>query len=432
MKGKRNLMQNLNICQVCGVKFINIDFLKSHYWDVHTDIPNKIFLDEYMSKYINPDMLCGTGDLKVRKKRVRSDEKESNEINKKYHRLSQDKYDFISDNFKVSRQTVVGLAEYLFLTLNLKKEEITQEHIAEHKPKFISTTLDYFLLKTNGDIKEAKRLLTLRQGSTSKKAFVEKYGEEEGGEKYLEHFHNIHTKMKGHKSYTSLEAFVEKYGEDEGNKKYKEHIVKITPSLENFISRHGEEEGTKKFKEWKKAIGATLPNFVKRYGEEEGLKRYTAYRAKVSGARGKASKESLNIFLPLLNFVRELDMEDQLSFGYENNREFYLQNVSEDKVYIYDFTLRKIKVIIEYNGTTWHPNKNKLTEAEWKTWLEPYSKMSADEKYAYDEKKRKFAEDKGFAVLEVWSDDDIEYSIKKAKEFILKHMERGDEWMIWI
>jgi len=129
------------------------------------------------------------------------------------------------------------------------------------------------------------------------------------------------------------------------------------------------------------------------------------------------------VFKPIIEYIKLLGLEEELYIGIENKKEYFLYDKKEDNFYLYDFTLRNQKIIIEYNGVTFHPNKNKLTESEWKTWSEPYSNMKADEKYNYDQIKIKYAEKHGFKILEIWSDETVEDNINIIKDFLYNNIE---------
>lgn len=338
----------------------------------------------------------------------------------KCYNLSKEKYSLIKKlcgkfpNFR-------SMADYLYLELKLTENEITSEIINKHKPKFSSVSLEFFLKKTGGDVVKAKELQTKRQTTTSKKSFIERYGEEAGKKKYDEHFKNIHSKVKG-QSYNTLESFIEKYGEEDGTKKFKKAKALGAPTLANFIRCHGEEAGPEKHASWIKKMGRTLENFQRKYGIEEGKVRYKNYRSKFGGAMGKASKESLTIFNPIAEYLINLGYEDDLYYGVDGKKEYFLYDKKTDNYYLFDFTIRSAKIIIEYNGLAYHPYKERLTENEWKQWKEPYSKMSAEDKFEKDQGKIKFAEKQGFKVLEIWSDASVDENINISKNFIKENL----------
>lgn len=83
------------------------------------------------------------------------------------------------------------------------------------------------------------------------------------------------------------------------------------------------------------------------------------------------------------------------------------------KPYFYDLSFPNEKIIIEYNGHMWHPNKNKLTELEWNEWRSIYGNFTADEIYNKDRIKIQFAESLGYEIFEIWSNENLDIQIKK-------------------
>lgn len=71
-------------------------------------------------------------------------------------------------------------------------------------------------------------------------------------------------------------------------------------------------------------------------------------------------------------------------------------------------------MVVEYHGSTWHPNKDKLTSEEWSTWRNPFNQIiTADEKYNDDQYKKKIAESNGFTYFEIWDTDDKDVVLDK-------------------
>jgi len=132
-----------------------------------------------------------------------------------------------------------------------------------------------------------------------------------------------------------------------------------------------------------------------------------------------ASKESLTIFLPIISLLIENKIIDYKDYyiGYEDKVEYFL--ISSGKYYSYDFTIPSLSVIIEYNGSIWHPRKDRMTELEFENFIMVHSKMTPCEKEEYDLKKNNAAKSKGFSVLEIWDTDSVEYNIDLCKNFIM-------------
>lgn len=278
--------------------------------------------------------------------------------------------------------------------------------------------------------------------------YIKKYGNIKGQEKYQEHINKISIS-------NSLEGYKKKYGDFEGKKKFREvskskdsmslkyflsknegdynkavfefedRKMSVNISLNTLISKYGEIDGYKKHNERIEKAKITLlsnPNYEKicksravtlekmiyNHGIELGNIKYNNWLLNTKVPICKASKESLNIFEPLIEILIEkysIKYED-IYLGKDNKNEFFLKNGNE--IFFYDFTIRSKKIIIEYNGVAFHP-KNENSE-----WINPFN--NEDAKTAFERQRRKIelAEKNGFKVLELWSDEtgNIEKCIK--------------------
>jgi hypothetical protein len=91
------------------------------------------------------------------------------------------------------------------------------------------------------------------------------------------------------------------------------------------------------------------------------------------------------------------------------------------KYYFYDLTILydDIKLIIEYHGHKFHPNKEKMTQEEWYNWNMLFqNNITADMKYATDQRKKQIAIKNGFKYLEIWDNDNFNENNNKIKKFI--------------
>jgi very-short-patch-repair endonuclease len=138
-------------------------------------------------------------------------------------------------------------------------------------------------------------------------------------------------------------------------------------------------------------------------------------------------EESLKIFSVIYERIKDLT---NICVYYGDpkidKKEYFLYDKSEKRYYFYDFTILKddLKIIIEYNGSKFHPRKYSLTEEEWKNWRCLFNEdIDADTKYKYDCKKRDLALDNGFQYLEIWSDDVFDSNIEKSIDFILQSLQ---------
>ena len=108
------------------------------------------------------------------------------------------------------------------------------------------------------------------------------------------------------------------------------------------------------------------------------------------------SKESLLYFFPLIEKLEESNFKYYI--GIEGNREFCI-SVKGEQSYFYDLCIPSLNLIVEYNGVVWHAKKG---DTEWK---HPITKQNYTDNLLYFEKKKKAAEDRGFEVMIIWSDD---------------------------
>jgi hypothetical protein len=241
----------------------------------------------------------------------------------------------------------------------------------------------------------------------------------------------------------SLDGYIKRHGIDEGTRLYKEFCQKTQKqnTLSGYIERYGSQDGPIKYGQTqnKKSFSHTLSGYSERYGNEDGLIRYTKRRQTyiqslygnktedeltafhksqgltykdavikhgllaancIFNSRGasaaKASKESLRVLIPFYKYVRKSGIaKSDVYWGISGSSEYFIRE--NEKFVTFDFTIRSIRVIIEYNGIAWHA-KNPTD-----TLKHPYGK-TASEVYTYDKQKHEMAERQGFTIITVWSD----------------------------
>lgn len=75
---------------------------------------------------------------------------------------------------------------------------------------------------------------------------------------------------------------------------------------------------------------------------------------------GKASKESLKLFIPLYKYLRKNNiLREDIYFGISGSNEYFLRSMKDKLFCKYDFTILSHKLIIEYDGIYWHNDKEK-------------------------------------------------------------------------
>lgn len=337
-----------------------------------------------------------------------------------------------------------------------------------------SNSFEFISLVENVSLEEANRILKKRNSSPfyrenfeteeeyrksqsrSLEYYIEKYGED--GEKlYKQHMEKI--------SYSnSSDRYINEFGEDEGKRifyeissskdtmsydyflkkndndkklalfEYKKRLESVNVSVENWIKKYGYEkailknkERTKKSKETfdrnpnkeeiNKSRAITIENLYNKYGDMDIAKeKYNDWLSKVTVPFTKASKESLIIFNPLIDKLKELNIKyEDIYIGSDNKDEYFIRD--GNNIFFYDFTIKSKKIIIEYNGILFHP-KNENSK-----WVNPFNKnITPKEAYNKQQYKINLAKNKGFYLLEIWSDDEPEFNINKCLEFIKKNI----------
>lgn len=207
-------------------------------------------------------------------------------------------------------------------------------------------------------------------------------------------------KVKAIQATNTIEAYVMKYGEVDGKTRFNNRIKQWT------ITMSSEKIGRKR------SLG--LWRYIERHGEEEGRKKYIAMRKKrnVTFEFGKASKESLIAFSPILKYCDENKLD--YFVGVEGNKEWFISN--ESKTYFYDLTIPSLSVIIEYNGTAFHPS-NALTNTELNEWKQLFTNKSSREVLAEDSHKKDIAIRNGWDIHYIYADN-VEADIEKLRNHI--------------
>jgi len=261
-------------------------------------------------------------------------------------------------------------------------------------------------------------------------------------------------KLSDHQATFNLEKCVKRYGELEGQRIWQDRQDRWQKTLNNksdeeraainkkkdcmsvglFIEKYGPELGPSKFKEECKKRSCSLESYIKKFGEREGRERYKQFREKIRRSKRFTnssifSKESLEVFIPLYEWLlsRNYNQTD-IFIGCNELGEYHLfgnmTSISSGdmltKNYFYDFTVKSLNIMIEYNGERHHPNPS-MSEEKWEKWRSAFGKRTADECHKYQMNKIGVARKAGFDVLEIWSSSSFTKNIEICKEFIAKH-----------
>jgi hypothetical protein len=199
---------------------------------------------------------------------------------------------------------------------------------------------------------------------------------------------NMHQKLKksGYSYRENNPMCIEYYikrgsDEKEANELLRLHLEKTRNSIDGFFMRYGDEDiAIEKYSEYIKNRKLT---WFEKYGRNTPM-------------LPRTSKESLKFFIPLYKNIRRLGLQkEDIQWGIAGSREFFIGD--EGDTFAYDFTIKSIKYIIEYNGSFWHSNPL----GDYKGFL------SEDIIIAKDYKKKNVAIKKGFRYKTVWDTDDF-------------------------
>jgi len=131
---------------------------------------------------------------------------------------------------------------------------------------------------------------------------------------------------------------------------------------------------------------------------------------------GKASKESLIIFNPLIEWcINNINiLIDDIYIGIDDKKEYFIPY--NKKIFFYDFTIKSKKIIIEFNGVLFH------AKDEFSNWNNPFTNESAFDNIKRNELKKNIAINNGFKLIEIWSDEDPIINLELCKKFIISNI----------
>lgn len=192
------------------------------------------------------------------------------------------------------------------------------------------------------------------------------------------------------------------YSEQEAIDKIKER--QDTRSLAKLCKIYGDEIGNKKYIEYNERYSNTMNN-------KSSNEKYEILKKKMVGWC-RASAESIAQFKEALEFLDNNNIKYYI--GMNENSEYFIREPKSKNIYFYDLTIMPHKLIIEYNGSRWHPTD---IDDKWKSSFcmndtpccnecenNPTCKKSAFNIMNHDKRKIKVAENAGFKVLSIYSD----------------------------
>jgi hypothetical protein len=180
-----------------------------------------------------------------------------------------------------------------------------------------------------------------------------------------------------------------------------------TVSLKSYITRYGEDVGLVKYNYnlKRKSYTSSRKYYTDKYGEDVGNLKYNSILKKRITPMTRASRESYIFLIGIYKYLRGagIDKED-IYWGVGHSNEWFIN--SDKCLFFYDFTIKSLRVIIEYNGIGFHPNPNWSLDKK-NSWRCVYLDLSYDDKSKIDSIKKDVAIKKGFTYIDVYSDEDL-------------------------
>ena len=196
-------------------------------------------------------------------------------------------------------------------------------------------------------------------------------------------------KVKERQSTFTLVKCIKKYGKTEGTKIFNERQNKWQYTLKN--------KSKEEIERINKLKGQTIENFIKKgYTLKEAQELKKSFVLKTIPKKSY-SKESITILNVLYNKLLKYGIN--IIDIYWKDKEYYIYK--NNRYYFYDFTIKSKKIIIEYNGSKFHPSP-KLNLNEQKNWKQLWSNKSYDVVKKLDEYKIQTAKDNNFDVFIIW------------------------------
>lgn len=344
------------------------------------------------------------------------------------------------DNFEVVGDTV-ELKRSIFACLRpeCSSHSIKMNSI-DYRTKVLGKDLDLILSKNKERLKKSARTKKengfysdISNNPYSKEFWINKGLSEEEAVEYLK---TKATKMVATKI---KNGFYDGISNNPFSKEYwicagltKEEAINKTNSRNHFRSEywiskgHGVDEADTLSK--RAAATNTLQSYERKgYSEEDALEALSSRRlsqsANWSPRSGRnlpfgSSKAADKLIRKIYKKLRRLGLNRNDFMADLCSGEYYIRDGS--KIYFYDLYIKPLDLILEYNGSHVHVNKDKLTADEFDKWKHAYTKKSADEVHDHDQRKILTAKNKHKHVLVVWDTDDIDSAINTILDIAKK------------
>jgi hypothetical protein len=202
------------------------------------------------------------------------------------------------------------------------------------------------------------------------------------------------------------------------------HEIQSTNTFIKYIEKYGLSIGPLKFRERQEKRLKTLSGKTDLEKMDLVLRQSVGFK--------KYSNASLVFFKNLIAYIETVLRITDLTYYYGED-EIFIYDKIHKKIRFYDFYIKELAYYIEFNGIKYHPNKLKLSDADWKQWHNPFSKITADEQFKIDQTKANLITESGGELYVFWEQDCVYETyinlgnIIKQKYYIYKKMLSNDQ-----
>jgi hypothetical protein len=193
------------------------------------------------------------------------------------------------------------------------------------------------------------------------------------------------------------------YTGEEAKQLQKPYIMSGIQNLDNMILKYGDEKGLIKYQNMIKKRSETL------------IKTLSSRRT-----AGYVSKASLSFFIPLYKKCRKLGLQRKdIYFGIRGSREFFMKDdelLKNGGIFV-DFCIPKLNLVIEYNGSFWHPHPD-IKEEDWKNPFTTYEDAVVKEHY-----RKKVIKSRNYDLFEIWDFEDQKFKLNQLIDIIKERYE---------
>jgi len=254
--------------------------------------------------------------------------------------------------------------------------------------------------------------LTLRYGEYAAEQYREKLARRPKPKNRVSHFSTSYWTSKGYSEDEAISKISELQSTNASKRtpsSYKKSGKKLKWNKEYWLDLGYSYDEAISLAQSHYTSNNTINYYIDNYGKEgKRLFKDRQERRKISFEKnrehhksaGYVSKASLRFFIPLYKKIRRLGISrEDIYFGISGSREFFIRHDDiENRGRFFDFGIPKINVILEYNGSYWHPR----TRDTWKNVF-----VSFDDAMLVEKEKEYLCEKRGYTLIKIWDDDNL-------------------------